>query len=344
MVEVCLSIIVPVYNGGAGFRHCLQAIAQSDYTNWELIVVDDGSTDGSETIAQAYANQVLTTPKRQSGPATARNLGANAAIGDYLLFLDADCLVHLDTLTNLAWFLRNNPDVDAVFGSYDDDPHETNFLSQYKNLFHHYMHQTGSEDASTFWAGCGAIRRQTFFAVGGFDESYQKPCVEDIELGYRLKAGGYQIKLCKSMQVKHLKRWELLSLLKAEIFYRALPWTELILTRRQPVNDLNLQRSSRASVVLTGLLLLSLIAGAWWPGFYVFSTGVFSILLWLNSAVYRFFYEKRGLVFSLRVIPWHLLYYLYGGAAFAIGLLWHWFSLLKPEKKSALSASESISD
>ncbi|MCS6812438.1 MAG: glycosyltransferase family 2 protein [Cyanobacteria bacterium] len=344
MVESFLSIIVPVYNGGEGFRYCLQAIVQSDYRSWELIVVDDGSTDGSETIAQAYANQVLTTPKRQSGPATARNLGAKVATGEYLLFLDADCLVHSDTLTNLVWFLRNHPDVDAVFGSYDDAPYETNFLSQYKNLFHHYMHQTGSEDASTFWAGCGAIRRQTFLAVGGFDESYQKPCIEDIELGYRLKAAGYQIKLCKSVQVKHLKRWEPLSLLKAEIFYRALPWTDLILTSRQPVNDLNLQLSSRASVVLTGLSLLFLVAGIWWSGFYLLSIVVLGALLWINSAVYRFFYEKRGLVFSLRVIPWHLLYYLYGGGAFAIGLLRHWLSLLKPEKNSALSVSESISD
>ncbi len=325
MSQPFLSIIIPVYNGGADFEQCLKAIARSDYTGWELIVVDDGSTDNSAAIAQHYATTVLSMAGR-SGPATARNLGAQAATGEYLLFIDADCAAHPDTLTNLVWTLRNSPDVEAVFGSYDDTPQAPNFLSQYKNLFHHYMHQTGSEDASTFWSGCGAIRRSTFLKFGGFSTSYRKPCIEDIELGYRLKAAGCRIKLAKQVQVKHLKRWEVGSLLRAEIFYRAIPWTELILRDRPPVNDLNLKPSSRFSVVLSGLLMLSLVGGLWWLWLYALSLVVFALLMVLNAPVYRFFYRQRGLWFMLRVIPWHLFYYLYGGTAFAIGLVRHWVS------------------
>ncbi len=59
-------------------------------------------------------------------------------------------------------FVSEEPDLAAVFGSYDDEPAAPNFLSQYKNLFHHFVHQQGSAEASTFWSGCGAILWPTF--------------------------------------------------------------------------------------------------------------------------------------------------------------------------------------
>ncbi len=84
--------------------------------------------------------------------------------------------------------LDENQDVSAVFGSYDDEPAERNFLSQYKNLLHHFVHQEGATDAGTFWAGCGAIRKDMFASVNGFNsEKYPYPSIEDIELGIRLK-------------------------------------------------------------------------------------------------------------------------------------------------------------
>src|SRR4029079_757083 len=75
----------------------------------------------------------------------------------------------------------------AVFGCYDDSPDASNFLSQYKNLVHRYYHVTANENASTFWAGCGAIERDLFLKLGGFDtDRYRDPSIEDIELGYRV--------------------------------------------------------------------------------------------------------------------------------------------------------------
>ena len=110
----------------------------------------------------------------------------------------------------IAAAFQASPNLAALFGSYDDEPFESNFLSQYKNLFHHYVHQTAKVDASTFWSGCGAIRREVFLAIGGFEENYRRPTIEDIELGYRLKKTGHRIRLLKELQVKHLKRWEIL--------------------------------------------------------------------------------------------------------------------------------------
>ena len=79
------------------------------------------------------------------------------------------------------------------------------------------------EDASTFWSACDAIRRNVFMAMKNFDEGYDQPSIEDIELGYRLKQTGHKIRLCKGLQIKHLKRWNIVSLLKSDFFDRALP-------------------------------------------------------------------------------------------------------------------------
>jgi GT2 family glycosyltransferase len=260
------------------------------------------------------------------GPARARNAGARVAQGDILFFVDADVAVHKDALAQVTDAFRREPQVAAVFGSYDDAPSETNFLSQYKNLMHHYVHQTAREEASTFWAGCGAVRREAFWAVGGFDEDYRKPCIEDIELGYRLKAAGYSIRLVKTLYGKHLKRWTARSLLRADFLMRALPWTELILRDRTLINDLNLDHTSRASVVMVYGLLGTLAGALLWPVTLLFSGALGLGLLGMNVRVYRFFWRVRGPWFALRVIPWHWLYYFYSGLAFAIGIARSWFS------------------
>lgn len=331
-VEPSVSIVIPVYNGGENFRQCLSSLAQFVPASTEIIVVIDGGTDGSLSLAQQSGAKVLTT-STNSGPAVARNLGAKAAQGDILFFIDADVTVNAKTLDQVVAFFCDHPEIAAIIGSYDDAPRAANFLSQYKNLFHHYMHQTAHEEASTFWGACGAIRRHIFLEIGGFDEVYRYPSIEDIELGYRLKRMGHQIQLCKSVQVKHLKHWGVISLLRAEVFYRAIPWTELIWRDRQFINDLNLQLSSRISVLLTYELLAMLIVGSWWQGAWVVAGMISLLLLTLNLSVYQFFQAKRGVWFSLRVIPWHWLYFFYSGLAFAIGTVrYHLFQSPKTGK------------
>jgi glycosyltransferase involved in cell wall biosynthesis len=313
-----LSIIVPVFNGGANFRRCLSSLEAVKSRVLEIIVVDDGGTDESGVLAEQIGAKVFKFAS-PGGPARARNQGAQIAQGSILFFIDADVTLTEATIDKVLATFRACPTLAALIGSYDDQPGAKNFLSQYKNLFHHYTHQTGCEDATTFWGACGAIRREVFWAVGGFDERYRYPSIEDIELGYRLKRAGYQIQLNKSVQVKHLKHWTVGSLLRAEIFYRAIPWTELLWRDQQFNNDLNLKHSSRVSLVLTYLLLFSLVAGLFWFPAWIFSLGIGLLLLILNWAVYRFFYQKRGLLFTVQVVFWHWLYFFYGGLAFVIG-------------------------
>jgi glycosyltransferase involved in cell wall biosynthesis len=319
-----VSVIVPVYNGGRAFRQCLEALAASTYPVLDVIVVDDGSSDGSADLATACGYRVLYSDRPRSGPAAARNLGAHAASGEVLFFVDADVAVRPDTVGTVAAAFAADPDLDALFGSYDDAPGAPNFLSQYKNLFHHYVHQHGNERASTFWSGCGAIRRSVFLLHGGFDtELYHRPCIEDIELGYRITRRGGHIRLRKDLQVKHLKRWTTGSLLRSDILDRGIPWSRLLLREKAFANDLNLQTANRVSVLTVYLLLLALAAWpwVWWAG--LLAAGTAGLFLALNWPLYRWFAGRRGWPFALAVVPWHWLYYLYNGLSFAVGLLLH---------------------
>lgn len=314
-----ISVIIPVHNGGENLRSCLAGIVACEIEPRELIVVVDGADSQDIATAQDFGAHVLQT-STTSGPAAARNWGAIHASGDLLLFLDADVVPAPDVLTKVAAAFDEQSDLAALFGSYDNAPAQLNFFSQYKNLLHHFTHQTGREDAFTFWAGCGAMRREIFLAVGGFDAvTYRRPSIEDIELGYRLRSAHLRVRLCKDIQVKHLKRWEAISLFKTDFFHRALPWTDLILREKRSANDLNLNVASRLSVVMVYLMI-----GACFAGFFMRSCFLLipaaALILWvLNWPLYRFFARARGFWFAACTVPIHGVYYFYSGLAFALG-------------------------
>jgi glycosyltransferase involved in cell wall biosynthesis len=274
-----VSVVIPVYNGGSDLEACLRALAVPSLAPLEIIVVDDGSIDASAETARRLGAKVLATGGRE-GPAKARNLGSAAAKGEVLLFLDADVVAFPDVIPRVASAFAADPELQALIGSYDDDPAHQDFLSQYKNLMHCFVHQTGREQASTFWSGCGAIRRDVFLRHSGFDESYGRPAIEDIELGYRIIQSGGRILLDKDLRVKHLKRWTFWKLIRTDVMDRGIPWTELILRDRQMPNDLNLQLSQRVSVALAFLCVgFALAMAIYWKGYVL--TPLFALLLFV---------------------------------------------------------------
>jgi glycosyltransferase involved in cell wall biosynthesis len=254
-MPVAISVIVPVHNSAGFLRKCLEDLDRSTFRDFECIVVDDGSTDDSAEVAKKAGATVCTTDRRR-GPAHARNIGAKVAQGGVLFFIDADVCVSSNTLERVYANFEQDPELTAVIGSYDDLPESQDFVSLYKNLMHSYVHHNSRREACTFWSGCGAIRKSTFQEFSGFDESYERPAIEDIELGYRLTAAHKKMLLDTSILVKHMKRWSFFGLVKTDILDRGIPWTELILRDRLLPNDLNLQLSQRVSVALVFLLFL----------------------------------------------------------------------------------------
>lgn len=313
-----LTAIIPVYNSRSYLLQALQALTVSNRPPDEVVVVDDGSTDGSGTLAQSLGAHVIKLPDGPRGPARARNRGAAQAAGDLLLFLDADVVVHPETLAKIEAHFREQPDLVALFGSYDADPPSPGYVSRFKNLLHHFTHQTSFREASTFWAGCGAIRRETFLSLGGFDESYSNPAVEDIELGMRLKQAGHRILLAPHVQATHLKVWTFAGLLFSDIFERAVPWTRLIMQQGWLPGELNLNLKSRISAILAWGELVCLSLGVLNPEAWLGLLLALGLQVFINYQLYRLFTEKGSPGFLLAAVGMHHLYLLYSSLTFGV--------------------------
>lgn len=284
----------------------------------ELIIVDDASTDGSAQLAARFGTVMVSQNQRPIGPARARNLGAEQSLGDFLLFLDADVMVHSNTLALVERHFTEHPEVAALFGSYDDDPPHRNWVSLYKNLQHHFVHHQSQRDASSFWTGVGAIRRDVFLQLGGFASSYSRPSIEDIELGVRLKASGFHIRLCPDVQVTHLKRWNIHSLLRTDILDRAIPWARLIYSTSRLPTELNLDWKSRRSALCVWGLLIFFILGLWIPFAWIGVPLLTGLLISINFPLYCFFYQKGGLWFATGAVLLHFFYFFYSSLTFGL--------------------------
>ena len=316
-------MIVPVYNSSEQLKLCLAALSESNFEDFTVLVVDDGSIEPIRKIVDSYEFDYIRI-EGPGGPARARNRGAALVESPYLVFIDADVCVHRGTLSRIAERFAEAPDLDALIGSYDEAPAEPGLISQYKNLFHHYVHQQNDGDITTFWSGCGAIRRDLFLEFGGFDEErYRRPAIEDIELGTWLSAAGRRVILDRRVKVKHLKRWTFWGMLKTDIFDRGVPWTRLMLRAGAVANTLNVENSQRLSVVMVYLSAASVVAAFWWSPSTLIGAALATAVTALNWDFYRYFAARRGAWFTLRILPLHWLYFAYCGFCVVWGTLLH---------------------
>ena len=311
------SVVIPFHSNLRHLELSLGAARQS-MPDAEIIVAADGARQDCRPLADSYRAKVVEIPG-PSGPASARNRAAAVASGDVLMFVDADVVVAPDALPGMLAMLERHPDLAGVFGAYDDAPPEQNFMSQYRNLSHSYIHQTGVREAATFWAGLGAIRAGAFHTVGGFDERFRRPSVEDIELGYRLTRAGYRLRLAPEFRGTHYKRWTVAGSIAIDIAARGIPWAQLLQKFQTLSNDLNTRVELRLSVALA-YLMLAFLAGMIvtpWAGLGLLAS--FAALVVVNYPYSRWFARQRGLWFAVRVVPAHILHHLCNGVSFVVG-------------------------
>ncbi len=112
-MQSLISCIVPAFNSGRYIGEALESILSQTYTNIEVIVADDGSTDNTAEIVEAFGERVKLTSQETKGPAATRNLGVAAARGDFLAFLDADDLWHEEKLDRQAARFSSRPELEA---------------------------------------------------------------------------------------------------------------------------------------------------------------------------------------------------------------------------------------
>jgi GT2 family glycosyltransferase len=283
------------------------------------------ATKGPETLelvraaiegATAPPEEVLVVDRpSNAGPAEARNAGARRASGDVLVFVDADVVVHRDAFARIRAAFESDPGLSGVFGSYDDEPADDGTVSEFRNLLHHHVHQTSPGSAQTFWAGLGAIRKDAFLGVGGFDETYEVPSIEDVELGLRLTDAGHRIELAPDIQGKHLKGWTLPGMIRCDVQHRGVPWLTLLLTRKRPSGALNLSWRHRVSA------LASLgLAGALATRRYRALVPALALLIVLNHGFYALLWEKLGPRRAAAGVGLHVVHHLSAVAASPIAL------------------------
>lgn len=326
--RLSISVIMPAHNAAHYLERSLPPLIDLRERGEvdEVIVVDDCSTQTSNAETARRLGATLMFMPANGGPGAARNLAAAKATGDVIWFVDADVIAHGNGPEKIRNAFANLAQA-AVFGSYDDRPPARNFASQYKNLVHRYYHQLGSENASTFWAGCGAVRRNAFLAVGGFDTTtYRKPTIEDIELGRRLIVAGGKIRLVHDLLGTHLKKWSLAEVARTDIFQRALPWSRLLLSSGKSDSDLNLSSGEkvRAVVALAWIASVVVLPLALLVPALAFAPVVMTLVgVAANWRFIRYFARVRGVGFALAAVLYHQVYYFYSCAAYAYCFLEH---------------------
>ena len=314
-----ISLVMPTITWGQPFACCLQAALAGLEPSDELLVVFDGPPSDLPPWLEASAATVLHTGQR-SGPAAARNHAATQARSEVLLFVDADVELHPDAVQRVRRHFGADPSLQALFGSYDDRPAAAGVVSRFRNLLHHHTHTSQPGPACTFWAGCGAVRRERFLALGGFDaKAYRQPCIEDIEFGLRLHDDGGKILLDPTIQGTHHKRWTLSLMVRTDIQQRAIPWSLLLLSRRQIPPTLNLSTSARISAGLALVVPLALAATAIaatalpvltpWPA--LIATGALMVLLLINRSFLGLLLRQGGIMLAASGAALHFFYLIY---------------------------------
>ena len=314
-----VSAVMPVHADTATFRRAVAAVAAADPPFHEVIVACDGPAPGAAEAARAAGARVIARAVPE-GPAAARNAGAREAAGDVLFFVDSDVAVRPDVVSRIREAM-SPPGVDAVVGLYDDRPPAPNFLSQYKNLLQRFIHLTARPAGTSFWGACGAVRREAFRAVGGFDERFRTPSVEDIDLGYRLTNAGFHVQFTEHLEVTHLKRWTLVSLLESDILRRAVPWTWLLMRESKIYPDLNLRYRHRAAGAAAFLLVAALALSWARPLALWLAAASVTLLVGIDRPMWRFFRARRGPRFASAAIAWHWVYYLYSTLTLLVAVL-----------------------
>jgi GT2 family glycosyltransferase len=231
------------------------------------------------------------------------------------VFVDADVLPHADAFERIRTAFESSPGLVAVFGSYDDRPEAPGVVSGFRNLLHHHVHQQAAGRATTFWAGLGAVRRDAFFRVGGFDpERYRTASIEDIELGLRLARIG-EIRLDARLLGTHLKHWTLRSMILTDFFRRGLPWTSLVLREQPNTSVLNLGWRHRLSAVACLVFAAALPARRAGIAF-----GSAAAFVALNRSFYALLLRRRGASDASVGVALHALHHLVGIAAASTAL------------------------
>jgi glycosyltransferase involved in cell wall biosynthesis len=216
MNKLKLSVIIPTYNRYAFLKKCLQSICNQTFSSegYEIIVIDDGSTDDTESISKKFKNNKINFHfhrQENAGPAAARNLGVALSSGDILVFIDDDCVAPADFLRNIDYCFENYSEADVCVGK---------IIPVFDNIFLRqttkYLEKKYRKESNTIVSqatpktelrtDCSAVKKECFVSVGGFDTKFKLPSGEDVDLGFKLLERGFKILFTSKVVIYHHQR------------------------------------------------------------------------------------------------------------------------------------------
>jgi len=320
-----ISVVIPNYNGRATIASCLRAALASTYRPLEVVVVDDGSTDGSAEIIAAFDCRLIRLDHNQ-GVSRARNIGGRAATGAILFFTDADCLLTPTALELAVAAMIRNPR-DVVGGTYTPLAHDRNFFGNFQSLLISYL-ETRRQAPDYVAAHALVMTREVFLAGEGFLEGSvigRQAGVEDVEFSHRLRRSGYRLRMHPGIQVAHIFDFNLRrSLWNA--FRKARLWTMYSLSNGDLLADsgfASLEFKMNVVAAYGGLACLLLFAGSSHPFWLALLTGGLFVNLFCQREIMTAFFKPFVTPsFAVRACLYYLgLYPLAAGGGALSGLL-----------------------
>lgn len=202
-----ISIIIPCFNSGIFLLEALESCQNSSYKNFEILVIDDGSTEFStlHVLNQVKEQQsVIVIHQPNGGPSSARNLGVANSKGEFLLFLDSDNRIRPDYLTKASVVLKQDPSVGVVFSI----PHFFGDQEGVESRFEVREYSFDSLLAGNYIDMCSLVRKSTFLEVGGFDENGEIFFGEDWDLWIRIAKARWRFSFLKEILFEYRIRNE----------------------------------------------------------------------------------------------------------------------------------------
>lgn len=324
-----LSLVIPTHNSGPTIKALLNSINNSHFDSFaqiETIVVDDRSADNTLEMIKNLASKLkfdlkVFSLKRNFGPARARNVGVKKAKGKYALFLDADVELFKKSLKN-AFEMARLGKVKAFTGIWHFRQKTKKFFPQFKALRdwgYWTVERSRNSRYYLFSTRIAGIEKKLFTKLGGFDESYREPTVEDIDLTYRIEKVA-KIKFCPNIKVKH--EFEDFLPIAVKYFKRSRDWITLYF-RRLRFDPVATSKKEARKAVIAGFLIFSLLGCLFLPSFWVAAPIFFLIFAFTDSKFWYFLIKRRGFVFLLKSIPVSIILYLIIDLGALFGLLQH---------------------
>ncbi len=271
-----LSIIIPVFNAEKSIVKLLNSIMLSNYKDYEIIVIDDGSSDGTRKIVKDFPIKIMHL-KKNVGPAVARNIGARNARGEILAFIDSDVILEENTLKASLGKFAKFPNLDFVNIITSFEPANRGLLPRFSAFLLEYQNQMALKSLGKnrgeilFWGRyfntrCGLIKREAFDRTGGFNELYRKPSIEDFDFARRLDKGMLGL-IDPGITISHHFPSSLPKLFR-QYFINASLWASLFIKSKQFEKVFGTPRES-IKAILTFLSFSSVIL------YFIFKLGIF---------------------------------------------------------------------